>query len=206
MKIGVLGTGMVGQAIASKLAELGHDVMMGSRTADNATAAEWAARMGARASTGTFADAVGVGEVVFNCTRGTNSLEALEAAGARNLEGKVLVDVANLLSADPPGPESLGEQIQNAFPLARVVKTLNTVNCDVMVNPRRLADPHTIFLSGNDALAKETARALLESFGWIDILDLGDIATARAAEGLVPLWVALWKRLGTMAFNIKVVR
>jgi 8-hydroxy-5-deazaflavin:NADPH oxidoreductase len=206
MKIGVLGTGMVGQAIASKLAELGHDVMMGSRTADNTTAAEWAARMGARASTGTFADAVGVGEVVFNCTRGTNSLEALEAAGARNLEGKVLVDVANLLSADPAGPESLGEQIQNAFPLARVVKTMNTVNCDVMVNPRRLADPHTIFLSGNDARAKETARALLESFGWIDILDLGDIATARAAEGLVPLWVALWKRLGTVAFNIKVVR
>jgi 8-hydroxy-5-deazaflavin:NADPH oxidoreductase len=206
MKIGVLGTGMVGQAIASKLVELGHDVMMGSRSADNARAAEWATRMGARASTGTFAEAAGVGEAVFNCTRGTGSLAALEAAGAQNLEGKVLVDVANLLSADAPRPESLGEQIQNAFPLARVVKTLNTVNCDVMVNPRRLADPHTIFLSGNDARAKETARALLESFGWIDILDLGDIGTARAAEGFVPLWVALWKRLGTVAFNIKVVR
>jgi 8-hydroxy-5-deazaflavin:NADPH oxidoreductase len=206
MKVGVLGTGMVGQAIASRLMELGHDVMMGSRSADNAKAAEWATRIGTRASTGTYAEAAAVGEVVFNCTRGTSSLEALEAAGARNLEGKVLVDVANLLSADAPGPESLGEQIQKAFPLARVVKTLNTVNCEVMVNPRRLADPHTIFLSGNDARAKETARALLESFGWIDILDLGDIATARAAEGLVPLWVALWKRLGTVAFNIKVVR
>jgi 8-hydroxy-5-deazaflavin:NADPH oxidoreductase len=206
MKIGVLGTGMVGQAIASKLVELGHDVMMGSRTADNAKAAEWATRTGARGRTGIFAEAAAVGEVVFNCTQGISSLAALEAAGTRNLEGKVLVDVANKLSADAPGPESLGEQIQNAFPLARVVKTLNTTNCEVMVNPKQLAGSHTIFLSGNDARAKATARALLESFGWSDILDLGDITTARAAEGLVPLWVALWKRLGTVTFNIKVVR
>jgi predicted dinucleotide-binding enzyme len=206
MKIGVLGTGMVGNAIASKLVALGHEVMMGSRTASNSKATEWATRAEARGQTGTFAETAAFGEVLFNCTRGASSLAALKAAGAENLRGKVLIDVANVLPPDEPGPESLGQQIQRAFPQARVVKALNTINCEVMVNPKKVPGAHTIFLSGDDAEAKNTARGLLESFGWSDIIDLGDIATARATESYLPLWVAVWKTLGTPAFNIKVVR
>lgn len=206
MKIGVLGTGMVGHAISAKLVALGHDVMMGSRTANHPKASAWARDAGPRGSAGTFADVAAFGEVLFNCTRGASSLAALEAAGAKNLEHKVLVDVANVLPPDDPGPESLGQRIQRACPLTKVVKTLNTINCDVMVNPQSLSGSHTVFLSGDHADAKQTVRTLLESFGWSDVLDLGDIATARATEGYLPLWLALWKTLGTVTLNISVVR
>jgi predicted dinucleotide-binding enzyme len=206
MKMGVLGTGMVGQAIASKLVALGHEVMMGSRTADNPKATMWAQKGGARGRAGTFADAAAFGEIVFNCTQGAGSLAALTAAGVKNLEGKILVDVANVLSPTDPRPDSLGERIQNAFPLAKVVKTLNTINYDVMVNPQSLPGSHTVFQSGNDADAKKVVRDLLESFEWRDVLDLGDISTARATEGYLPLWLAMRKTLGTVALNIKVVR
>jgi 8-hydroxy-5-deazaflavin:NADPH oxidoreductase len=138
MKVAVLGTGMVGNAIASKLVALGHDVMMGSRTTNNAKATAWVQTTGGRGSAGTFADAAVFGEIVFNCTEGASSLAALRAAGAEHLEGKIVVDVANVLTPDGPGPESLGEQIQKAFPYAKVVKALNTMNCEIMVNPRRL--------------------------------------------------------------------
>jgi hypothetical protein len=133
-------------------------------------------------------------------------LEVLRAAGAENLDGKVVIDVANVIPPGARGSESLGEQVQKTFPDARVVKTLNTINCEVMVNPGQLAGPHTAFLSGNDAGAKQAARELLESFGWIDVFDLGDIATARATEGYLPLWLSVWKQLGTVGFNIHVVR
>jgi predicted dinucleotide-binding enzyme len=206
MKIGILGTGMVGRAIASKLAALGHDVMMGSRTATNPKATAWARDTGALGHAGTFADSAVFGEMVFNCTHGENALDALNTAGANNLEGKILVDVANVLPPHDRAAESLGEQIQKAFPLARVVKTLNTINCELMVAPQKLAGSHTLFLSGNDVEAKAAVRTLLDSFGWRDILDLGDITTARATEAYLPLWLAAWKVLGTAAFNIKVVR
>jgi predicted dinucleotide-binding enzyme len=206
MKIGVLGTGMVGRAIASRLAALGHDVMMGSRTSNNPKATAWAREAGTRGHAGTFADSAAFGEMVFNCTNGANAVEALSAAGTDNLEGKIVVDVANLLPPQARGAESLGEQIQKVFPLAKVVKTLNTINCELMVAPQKLAASHTVFLSGNDADAKRAVRALLESFGWQDILDLGDITTARATETYLPLWLAASKTLGTATFNIKVVR
>jgi hypothetical protein len=206
MRIGVLGTGMVGNAIASRLVTLGHDVMMGSRTTDNPQAAAWASQVGAHGRAGTFGDAAAFGEMVFNCTHGATSLAALRAAGEERLNGKIVVDVANVLPPDRSRVESLGEQIQQAFPLAKVVKTLNTINCEVMVNPGALSGSHTVFLSGNDDAAKNAVRSVLESFGWTDILDLGDISTARATEGYLPLWLAAWKALGTAAFNVKVVR
>ena len=206
MKIGVLGTGMVGKAIASKLVALGHEVMMGSRTADNPKTLAWANTAGPAGRVGTFADAAAFAELVFNCTQGTGSLAALRNAGAANLDGKVVIDVANVLTPEGPGRESLGEQIQKAFPHARIVKTLNTINCDLMVDPDRLPGSHTVFLSGNDSGAKKMVRDLLESFGWKDTIDLGDISTARATEGYVPLWMSLWKQLGTLTFNINVVR
>ena len=206
MNIAVLGTGMVGQAIASKLVALGHHVMMGSRTADNVRAATWVKTASALGAAGTFADAAAFGQIVFNCTKGASSLTVLSAAGAANLDGKIVVDVANVLSPSGPGAASLAEQIQSAFPQAKVVKTLNTINCDIMVNPGKLAESHTLFISGNDAGAKANVRELLHAFGWSDIVDLGDVATARATEGYVPLWLALWRQFGTSAFNIKVVR
>lgn len=214
MKIGILGTGMVGSAIGSRLAELGHAVVMGSRTAGGSKAVEWASKAGAGAGQGTFADAASHGEMVFNCTAGIASLDALKMAGASNLEGKVLLDVSNPLDFSkgmPPvlticNDESLGERIQKAFPGAKVVKTLNTVNTAVMAYPERLAGgDHHMFLCGNDAGAKEKAAELLKSFGWKHLLDLGDIAMARGTEMYLPLWVRMYGALKTPSFNIKVV-
>ena len=215
MKIAVLGTGMVGQAIGSRLAELGHEVRMGSRTAGNAKAVEWA-KQAQGASEGTFADTASFGEIVFNCTSGSASLDALAAAGADNLAGKVLVDVANPLDFSqgmPPtlsvcNTDSLGEQIQRAFPEARVVKALNTMNCNIMVNPALVGNgEHHTFLSGNDAEAKQQVKALLQSFGWQEacVLDLGDISTARGTEAWLPLWLRIWGATGSGSFNLRIV-
>lgn len=216
MRFGVLGTGMVGKAIAGKLASLGHDVTMGSRTADNEVAAAWAEGAGERASHGTFADAASASDVIFNCTAGGASLEALLAAGEDNLSGKLLVDVANPLDFSqgmPPtlsimGGDSLGEQIQGAFPGARVVKALNTINCQVMVDPGRVPGDHDVFVCGNDDAAKAKVRELLESFGWPagSILDLGDISAARGTEAYLLFWLRLMGVAGGADFNIKVVR
>jgi 8-hydroxy-5-deazaflavin:NADPH oxidoreductase len=216
MNIAVLGTGMVGLAIATKLADLGHEVTVGSRSADNEDAAKWAGEAGEGASIGTFADAAADAELVFNCTSGAHSLEALESAGAENLHGKVLVDVANPLDFSrgmPPtlsvcNDDSLGERIQAAFPGATVVKTLNTVNAAVMTDPVSLSEPTNVFVCGNDEAARDQVRGLLEDFGWEAdaILDLGDISAARGAEMYLPLWLRMMGSLGTAAFNIKVVR
>ncbi len=215
MKIGVLGTGMVGQAIAGKLAALGHEVKMGSRTADNAKAAEWVASAGASASQGTFADAAAFGEMVFNCTAGAGSLQALAAAGADNLRGKILCDVANPLDFSkgmPPtlsvfGDDSLGEQIQHAYPDTHVVKTLNTINCQLMVNPGKVPGDHVVFVSGNDAGAKSRVTSLLtEGFGWKQVIDLGDITTARGTEAYLLLWLRLWGAVGSADFNITIAK
>lgn len=206
MKIGVLGTGMVGDAIASKLVALGHRVMMGSRDAANPKAIAWAKRVGVHASIGAFADAARFGELVFNCTNGANSIAALRSAGEENLSGKILIDVANILPPVAGHNEALGEQIQKTFPAAKVVKALNTVNCEVMVEPSKLSSTHAIFICGNDDNARTTVRELLETFGWRDVIDLGGISSARATEGYLPLWLELWKTLGTAQFNIAVVR
>jgi len=205
---------MVGEAIASKLVAKGHDVKMGSRTAGNEKATAWAKAAGARASEGTFADAAAFGEIVFNCTRGDVTLAVLEAAGAANLRGKVLVDVANPLDFSkgmPPtlsvfGSDSLGEQVQKAFPEAKVVKTLNTINANVMVDPARLGADSDVFVSGNDKEAKaKVSRLLREEFGWKGVVDLGDITTARGTEAYLLLWLRLWGAVGTPDFNVKVV-
>ena len=175
MKIGVLGTGMVGEAIGTKLLQLGHEVKMGSRTANNDKAATWVKQSGAKATQGTFAEAAAFGEVLFNCTAGKASLEALTMAGAENLKNKVLIDIANPLDFSrgmPPSllvcnTDSLGEQIQRAFPEAKVVKSLNTMNCNLMVNPGLLKEEHVVFVSGNDAEAKATVTMILKDwFGW----------------------------------------
>ena len=222
MRIGVLGTGIVGNTIGSALLAGGNDVCMGARSATSEKAADWvdsaaAEGMPGRATHGSFADAARFGEVVFNCTSGLASLDALAAAGAENLRGKILIDLANPLDFSrgmPPSlavcnDDSLGERIQAAFPEARVVKTLNTINCQVMVDPTRVPGDHVIFLSGNDGAAKSTtARLLDEWFGWEphNIVDLGDITTARGTEMLLPLWVRTMLAIGTADFNFNLVR
>lgn len=216
MQFGVLGTGMAGQTIASKLVSLGHTVMMGSRQAGNEKAVTWVQSAGALAREGAFADAARFGEIVVNATAGAASLAALTQAGTDNLAGKILIDIANPIdpaSGMPPAlsicnTDSLGEQIQRAFPDTRVVKALNTVNANVMVNPGLVPGDHTIFVCGNDPQAKARVIALLGSFGWAssNILDLGDISNARGTEMYLALWLRLWRTIGTGYFNIRVVR
>jgi len=215
MKIGIFGTGMVGSAIGTKLVSLGHEVKMGSRTTANAKGAEWVKANGAKASQGTFADAAAYGEMLFNCTHGMASLDVLKQAGAQNLKGKVLVDVANSLDFSkgmPPSlavcnTDSLGEQIQRSFPEVKVVKALNTVNCNLMVNPSVVKGDHDLFICGNDAQAKTKVVDILKNwFGWKSVIDLGDITAARATEMLLPIWVRLMGLYKSPNFNFKIVK
>jgi predicted dinucleotide-binding enzyme len=201
MKFAVLGTGVVGETIGSKLIELGHSVKMGSRTSGNEKSIQFVNKHKENASAGTFADAAAFGELIFNCTSGMASLAALNLAGEANLKGKIIIDLANPLDFSKGMPpalsivnfSSLGEEIQNAYPESKVVKTLNTIWCGLMVNPGMInGGDHHIFVSGNDDEAKEKVKAILKSFGWADqnILDLGDITTARGTEMYLPLWVS----------------
>lgn len=218
MKIGILGTGMVGNTLATAFIAKGHEVKMGSRDATNEKAAEWTKANGKNASQGTFADAAQFGDILFNCTKGEHSLEALNAAGEQNLAEKILVDVANPLnfSKDMPptlslvNDTSLGETIQNTFPLTKVVKTLNTLNCSLMVDANKLANgDHNLFICGNDEDAKQKVKELLhDNFNWKteNIIDLGDITNSRGTEQLLPIWIRLWGALGTGDFNFKIVR
>jgi predicted dinucleotide-binding enzyme len=217
MKIAILGTGMVGNAIATKLVQLPHQVMMGSRTADSPAGQEWLRSVGAKASLGTFADTAAFGEIIFDCTNGANALSALRAAGAKNLRGKILIQVGNPLDVSRGMPasltvcntDSLGEQVQREFPDARVVKALNTLNCAVMVNPGLLPGDHDLFICGNDPQAKsEITKLFCSWFGWkaSNVIDIGDITSARGTEMFLPLWMRLWNALGTPQFNIHVVR
>ncbi|MFI8521715.1 NADPH-dependent F420 reductase [Streptomyces sp. NPDC085481] len=214
MRIAVLGTGEAGRRLGSKLVSLGHEVTLGSRSADNPRAAEWAA--GHRSAHGTFAAAAGGAELVVNATGGLVSMAALEAAGTENLRGKVLIDVSNPLDFSAgmppkvvtPDGGSLAEQIQRAFPETRVVKTLNTMTNTIMVDPGRVPGDHVVFVCGDDAEAKSVVTGLLRSFGWPEarIVDLGDLTGARATELVLPLWLRLFGIFGSADFNFALPR
>jgi 8-hydroxy-5-deazaflavin:NADPH oxidoreductase len=218
MKIAILGTGMVGNTLATTFTKKGHEVKMGSRSANNEHAAGWVAQNGSNASQGTFADAAKFGEIIFNCTKGEHSIEVLNAAGKENLAKKILVDVSNPLDFSkgmPPtlflvNDTSLGETIQREFTDTKVVKTLNTLTCSLMVNPDKIAKgDHNIFICGDDASAKEkTIQLLHENFNWKveNIIDLGDITNSRGTEQLLPLWIRLMVALGTAEFNFKIMK
>ena len=212
MKAGVLGSGMVGQAISARVAELGHGVMIGTRAPNKLS--EWQASH-KDVKIGSFAETAGHGEIIFNATNGAAALDVLNMVGESNLSGKVLVDISNPLDFSkgmPPSllvsnTDSLGEQIQRAFPQVKVVKTLNTVTANIMVYPRQVANgDHHIFVNGNDAQAKRQVTDILKSFGWIHILDLGDITAARGTEMYLPIWLRLWGALGTGMFNVKIMK
>ena len=226
MKIGILGTGTVGQVIGSRLAQLGHDVMIGTRIVAETVARTAPDMMGnppfsawhkqnPKVKLGTFAQAAAHGEMIVNATNGFAALEILKSAGEANINGKTLIDISNPLDFSKGMPptlfvkdsDSLAEQIQRAYPKANVVKTLNTMTANLMVNPGQLAGgDHTVFMSGNDAGAKAQAAEMLKSFGWRDIFDVGDITTARGTEMLLPIWIRLMGALQTPMFNFKIVR
>ena len=226
VRFGILGTGVVGKTLAAQLAGLGHEVMVGTRDPEKTTSRTEPEAYGnppfgswqeehPEVKLGTFEEAAAHGEMVVNATAGGVSLEALELAGEGNLNGKVVMDVSNPLDFSqgmPPtlavsNTDSLGEQIQRRFPGAKVVKTLNTMNAYLMVDPAQLAGAdHTVFVSGNDAEAKQAVTELLESFSWTDVIDLGDITTARGTEMLLPVWLRLFGALRKPVFNFKIVR
>jgi predicted dinucleotide-binding enzyme len=217
MKIAILGTGIVGGTIGTELVQSGNDIMLGSRSATSEAGLAWLKSVRGSAKLGTFAEAAAFGDIVLDCTNGAHSLDALRAAGAENLEGKILIQVGNPLDFSqgmPPtltvsNTDSLGEQTQREFPGVRVVKALNTVNCEIMVAPASLAGDHHLFICGNDAAAKADVTRLLEAwFGWpsAHIIDLGDISNARGTEMFLALWVRLWGALGTPLFNVGIVR
>jgi predicted dinucleotide-binding enzyme len=228
MDIGIIGSGQVAQIVGGKLLDLGHTVTVSSRDTSQSkdrgewgklpSADEWAAAQradGAAAAAGSFAAAAAAGELVINATAGTGSLPALELAGASNLRGKILVDLSNPLDFSqgmPPSlfvcnTDSLGEQIQAALPETRVVKTLNTVGANVMIDPAQLGESTTVFVAGNDAEAKAwvTRHLLREWFGWEHVVDLGDITAARGTEMYLPIWLRMWAATGASALNIKLV-
>jgi 8-hydroxy-5-deazaflavin:NADPH oxidoreductase len=230
MKISIIGTGTVGQTIASKLIDLGYEVMLGTRNVQEKLSAkekdsygnppfsEWN-KLNARAKLGTFEEAAAYGELVINATHGAGSIAALKLACAKNLAGKILIDISNPLDFSkgmPPGllpglnnTNSLGEEIQKTFPDTKVVKTLNTMWCGLMVNPEMIGKgEHINYISGNDPDARAEVKKLLKKFGWKDesLLDLGDITGARATESVLPIWLRVMGAIKTGAFNFRLVR
>ena len=224
MQIAVLGTGMVGKAIANKLASLGHEVLMGTRDPQQTLNKEkdgkkdfqewYNEQQGIQLLS--FESSAQQAALIINCTSGMASLKALQAAGADNLAGKTIIDIANPLdfsqgmppSLNPVNTNSLGEQIQAAFPKSKVVKTLNTMSVYLMIEPSNLNGDHNVFVSGNDENAKAETNSLLHELGWRpeQIIDLGDITTARGTEMLLPIWLRLWGTLGTAEFNFHIQR
>ncbi|MBN8706999.1 MAG: NAD(P)-binding domain-containing protein [Bacteroidetes bacterium] len=228
--IAILGTGGVGQTFALKFASLGYEVMIGTRNVaeklasiekdgyGNPPFSEWYAANRKSVKLGTFAEAAAFGETILNATMGGSSIQVLNLAGANNLAGKILIDVANPLDFSkgmPPSlltelsnTNSLGEEIQKSFPDVKVVKTLNTMWCGLMVNPGMINNgDHTNFICGNDAGAKSNVKEILKSFGWAEknILDLGEISAARGTEAVLPVWLRIWGATQNGAFNLKVV-
>jgi predicted dinucleotide-binding enzyme len=230
MKFAILGTGSVGQSIALKLAGLGHEVMMGTRNVKeklsgtekdaygNPPFKDWLGSNN-NVKLGTFAESAQFGKIIINATHGGSSLEVLKLAGTKNLSGKILIDIANPLDFSkgmPPSllpglnnTNSLGEEIQKSFPETKVVKTLNTMWCGLMVNPGMIGGgDHINYLSGNDIDAKKEVTKILKQIGWKDesLLDLGDITGARATESILPIWLRVWGVTQNGAFNFRLVK
>jgi len=228
VKIAVLGTGSVGRTMAARFATIGHDVTVGTRDVQatltrsepdamgNPPFSTWAAGH-SQVPLLSFAEAAANAELVVNATNGGVSIEVLTQAGADNLAGKVLLDIANPLDFSQGFPptlfvkdtDSLGEQIQRAYPDVKVVKALNTMNTAVMVDPTLVPAPHDVFIAGNDADAKRRVAGLLgEWFGWTpgSIIDVGDITAARGTEMMLPVWLRLWQALGTNQINFHIAR
>ena len=214
MRIGILGSGPVGQTLGRGLAARGHDVKIGSRTPQKPELQEWLKATNGKASVGTFAEAAKHGEILALCCLGTAVDSVLQQAGPQNFRGKVLIDVTNPLDFSkgmPPSlfvgtTESLGERIQRKVPSTKVVKALNIVGNPTMVHPQMEEGLPTMLVAGNDAGAKKKVGALLRELGWEDPIDIGGIDGARWLEAFVPLWVRLAQEVGSWTVAIRVLR
>ncbi len=227
IQVGILGTGAVGRTIGSRLTELGHHVMIGTRDVSKTMAkternqyggppfGEWH-KQHRNIHVGSFAETAAFGEIIFNCTSGSGALDALRSANPQNLKGKTVVDISNPLDFSkgmPPtlipqytNTNSLAEEIQKAFPGANIVKALNIVNCEVMVDAKKTNGDPTMFIAGNNSQAKDEVRDILTQFGWNDVIDLGDITGARGMEMLLPVWLRIWASTQNGYFGFKIVR
>lgn len=216
MKYAVLGTGMVGHTLATKLVSLGHEVRMGARTADNEKAEAWAAANGAAAGRGTFADVATWADRVIFAVSGAKIVEVAGDVTDAAVSGKTVIDVTNPLDMSRGMPPTLipelsnttsgGEALQARLPGAKVVKALNTMNHLIMADPSRVPSDHDVFLCGDDADAKADVVAMLHEFGWTDPIDLGPLAAARGTEGMMPFWLRMWGAVGNADFNYRIVR
>lgn len=208
MKIGILGTGVVGKTLAAKLNELGHDVMIGTRNVSETMAKTAPDMMGSppfkewhsqnpKVKFGTFAEAVQFGEMIILATHGVATIAAIDLAGKNYFKGKVVVDTTNPLDFSQGMPpkfavtlgNSLGEQIQKHIPEAKVVKAFNTVNAYVMVSPKREEGDPDLFIAGNDEEAKKNFTSLAEQMGWRRMIDIGDISNSYWLEAMTMFWV-----------------
>lgn len=228
MNIAVIGTGMVGRSISAKLAQLGHKVVMGTRDTEKTYAqtetdvfgnipfVEWQ-KDNSNVELSTFSEAAAGASLLFVCTHGSISKTALELAGSDNLKGKTIIDLSNGLmfgevgeqpKLEPANTNSVGEQLQTAFPEANIVKTLNNIQHTVMVNPALVQGNHNVFVSGESEDAKSEVKSILRSFGWQteQIVDLGGITYSRAMEMNVLLWWRMYELLGTGEFNFQIMK
>ncbi|HSU16388.1 NADPH-dependent F420 reductase [Longimicrobium sp.] len=212
MKIGILGTGVVGQSLGLGFAGRGHEVMMGSRDPGSDKVREWAAKAGGRASAGTFAQAAAFGEIAVLATAWSGTESALQLAGAENLAGKVVIDVTNPLDFSTGAPrlalgfgDSGGEQVQRWLPGAKVVKAFNIITAGEMVDPDFPCGPPTMFICGNDDGAKHAVAGICTDFGW-EIVETGGIDGARLLEPLAMLWIVHGIRTGAWTHAFKLLR
>jgi predicted dinucleotide-binding enzyme len=213
MKVGVLGTGDVGKALANAFLSLGYDVKMGAREAGNPKAAAWAKEAGTKASAGTFAEAARFGDVVVLATLGVANESALRQAGLDSFDGKLLIDTTNPLDFSggmPPtlavtGKDSGGEQVQRLLPKAKVVKAFNTVGNAHMFRPQFPSGPPDMFICGDDEGAKQRLGEILHEFGW-GVVDIGGISGARYLEAMCLAWVLYGIRANTWNHAFKLLR
>jgi len=210
MRVGILGSGMVGQALGRGFASRGHDVMVGSRKPQSDELRAWLRAAKGKVSTGTPSEAAAHGEVIVLATHGEAAEAAIDLAGRGNFDGKLVIDVTNPL--DGKGgvfvgtTDSLGERVQRKLPKAKVVKAFNTVPSAQMVDPHVPGGPPEMLICGNDADAKRRVVGALKDFGWPGAIDVGGIEAARWLEAIVPLWVRVGQVLGTWEHMWKVVR
>ena len=209
VRIGILGSGDVGRALATGFAGLGHDVKIGSR--DPNKLADWAATAGPHVSTGTFADAATFGDILVLATLGVATEEAIRLAGIEAFADKVVIDATNPLDFSSGAPrlsightDSLGEVIQRLLPRTKVVKAFNTVGNALLVHPDLPGGPPDMFLCGNDEDAKKIVTQICKHFGW-GVVDIGGIEGSRHLEPMCMVWVLHGVRSGTWTHAFKLL-
>ncbi len=213
MKVGIIGSGVVGQTLGTGLVGLGHEVKIGSRQAGNEKLVEWVGKTGDKASEGTFAEVATFGDIVILATLWDGTEQAIQMAGPANFAGKVVVDATNPMKFGPSGPnlalgfsDSAGESVQRWLPEARVVKAFNIVPAALMIKPDLLGEVPDMFICGNDDEAKKSVTEMLTAFGWPEAVDMGGIEESRLIEPLGMLWIKHFFRTKNWQHAFKLIR